>query len=54
MIDQILHHSMCNKILLKEFGIYSIDIKDVNVIIKSKTNGNEDKSWNLFIDCIRA
>ena len=51
--NQILHWGLCKKNLIEEFGIkLDSPIKKTNIKIKSKTKGNENKKWNIIIECL--
>jgi len=51
MRRQILHWGMCNPgQLAKEFG-YNEPIKTAFIFIRSKTAGNENKMWQLAVNC---
>jgi len=49
--EQVLYWAMCQPgQLKKEFG-YSGELDRVDIIIKSKTKGNEDKLWTMEVVC---
>ena len=49
--QQTLYWGMCNPgQLAKEFGIND-KLKHIDIIIKSLTAGNEDKSWIMSVTC---
>jgi len=51
MRDQILQYGLCKPgELAKEFGIYD-KLKHVTINVKSKTVGNEGKSWRIDVPC---
>jgi sterol desaturase/sphingolipid hydroxylase (fatty acid hydroxylase superfamily) len=51
MREQILHHGLCEPgELAHEFGVCD-ELKHVTIWIKSKTIGNEDKMWNIDVQC---
>lgn len=48
--NQVLHWSFCQEHLTKEFGINDM-IEKAIINVKSKTKGNEDKRWQMSIEC---